>query len=100
MLGDQGKALRILSLNKGWDPNVIQGTGENIANFNKCPDDIDHKTTGTLPQGTPDSFPEDHPAGVTPGGAIPFNAPDTGPGWDSTSRATTNSDPYAGMGGQ
>jgi hypothetical protein len=99
MLGDQSRALRIMSLKKGWDPTKIQGTGEDISNFDKEPDGVDHKTVGTLPQGTPDSFPEDHP-GITPGGAIPFNAPDTSGNFDSTSRASRGADPYAGMGGQ
>ena len=98
MQGDQGRALRLMSLNKGWDPNVIQGTGENIGNFNKSPDGVNHDTTGTLPQGNGLSYPEDHPnIGAE---KIPFSTPDRGPGWDSKSRATKGNDPFAGMGGQ
>lgn len=97
MLGDQGRALRIMSLNKGWDPNKIQGTGEDIGNFNKSPDGVDHRTTGALPQGTPSAFPEDHPA-ISPE-KIPFSTPDRGPGWDSKSRATKGDNPFSGMGG-
>lgn len=97
MQGGQGKALRIMSIANGWDPNVIQGTGEDIGNFNKSPDGVDHKTVGTLPQGTPESFPGDHPnIGAE---RIPFSTPDRGPGWDSKSRATKGNDPFSGMGG-
>jgi len=89
MQGDVGRALRIISQAKGWDPNVIQG-GESIANFNKEPSGVDHITLGKLPQGTPDSFPEDHP-GIDVA-ATPFATPDSASGSDAN-RRTTNANP-------
>ena len=99
-LGDQSKALRIISLNKGWDPTKIEGTGESIANFDKAPEPwkSGDQSVGSLPQGTPDTFPDAQAPNLSE--SVPFNAPNTGPGWDSTSRASVNTDPFAGMGGQ
>ena len=65
--GAQVKALIIMSKNQGWDPTRIwdaktQKYGDSIENFNKAPRVLENQAgTGKLPQGTPDSFPGDHP---------------------------------------
>ena len=95
-LGDQSKALRIISINKGWDPNVIEGTGENIANFNKAPDpwNLGDQSVGSLPQGISDSYPGDHPQIDV--GATTFNTPDTGR--ENANRRTSGANPFVGKG--
>jgi len=99
-LGGQSSALITVSKAQGWDPTVIQGPGggESIANFDKDPttDKMTHKTIGTLPQGTPDTFPD-------------ADAPDMGPGVDwqhpqyndgnQPDRRTSGADPTPGKPG-
>ena len=93
-LGDMGKALRIVSMQKGWDPNVIEGSGENIGNFNKAPDPwkLGNQSVGTLPEGTPDNFPES----VTPmdvEGQQNWQFPTHSDG-NAPTRHTTGADPF------
>lgn len=84
-LGDSTRALIITAKAKGWDPTKIEG-GESIANFDKQPDRVTHKTTGELPQGIHDSYPEDHPAVTsmfdTPGGGDDSRSKNVGGGGD------------------
>ena len=93
--GGLSKSLIIISKAKGWDPNQIAG-GENIENFNKAPDPWEPtgvKARGILPEGTSDSYPEDH-------------KPSMGTDWEMPARndgsmpehSTKNADPFAGMG--
>ena len=94
------RALRIMSRNQGWDPDIIydQGTGkelQNIANFNKDPDSFKHDGLGTLPQGTPDSFPEDH---GSVGQGVDWQHPEHNNG-NTPARRTSNADPTPEMPG-
>lgn len=101
--GGESKSLIIMSKAQGFDPTRIwdpktQSYGESIAEFNKAPELFTNQAgTGKLPQGTPDSFAEDHPAIGSPQ-SVPFNIPE-GHDVPEKSRATKNSDPFAGMGG-
>lgn len=108
MQGDQVKALKILSLAKGWNPDRIwdsktQGyVGESIENFNK-PTEIfvNQKGQGTLPQDIPPQqgmFPAATEGALTPPGTmeVPFS---TSPQTLNRSRATKGADPFSGMGG-
>ena len=63
MLGDSIKALRIVSMRKGWDPHEIKGGG-NIADFNQFPNfgEADAVAGGPIPGGTPPPIvPEGYP---------------------------------------
>src|SRR5262249_51465850 len=69
-LGDQGKALRLMSIQKGWNPSVIAGSTspegrsypeENMGNFNKAPspwEPTGDMACGQLPEGTGLDFPK------------------------------------------
>ena len=103
-LGDQSKALRIVSINKGWDPNVIparkdpnghEWPEENIGAFNKAPDPwkLGAQTVGQLPEGIRDSYQTEAPDVSDSGG---FNHPDANR--ETKDRSTSGADPFAGMG--
>ena len=89
-LGGQTRGLILASKMAGWDPTKIEG-GESIANFDKDPVAPRNDTTGTLPQGIPDSFPDDTESPL--GQRISFNAPDFG---RERPRHTTGADPTPG----
>jgi hypothetical protein len=58
---------------------------------------VNQKGTGALPQGTPDSFPDATDSPLSPAlEETPFN---TTLQSANKSRATKNSDPFAGIGG-
>jgi hypothetical protein len=94
-LGDQSKALIIMSKMKGWDPTVIPGVGS-IANFNKAPNpwELGDQSVGTLPEGIQDSYPQAEQPRYDE--AVTFNVPELRE--DNNNRGG-GSDPYAGMGG-
>jgi hypothetical protein len=99
-LGDMGRALRIMSLAQGWDPNIIpakDGKPEvNIGNFNKNPErpgDGDH-CVGKLPEGTLDSYPQAEEPRYDE--RISFNSPELR---ENKNNKGGGKDPYAGMGG-
>lgn len=97
-LGDQSKALIIMSKMKGWDPTVIPGVGS-IANFNKAPNpwELGNQSVGTLPEGTPDSFPQaEEPRYQNPGKDWQVGLGDSD--IDTNGRATNGADPFVGMG--
>lgn len=99
-LGDQTKALIIMSKNKGWDPTVIPGVGS-IANFDKAPNpwELGDQSVGKLPEGTPDSYPQAEEPRYQKG-AIDFEVGLGNSDEDSGgTRGTSGADPYAGMGG-
>jgi hypothetical protein len=95
-LGDQGKALRILSQARGWDPTVIPARGGkpevNIGNFDMAPSrpgDGDH-CVGKLPEGVPDSYPQAETPRydeITTKNDVPWNAPELR---SNVNRATKN----------
>lgn len=81
-LGDQGKALRILSERKGWDCTRIRNPdgsyGDSVSNFDRCPEGVDHKTTGSLPAGLGDhvqNFDAATEAPLSPNAPVPWRAP-------------------------
>ena len=84
-LGDQARALRIANMTAGMsDPTKIYDDGRvvgDVGRFDRAPDRVTHKTTGTLPGGVSDVFPVERPA-VPAGpvdifaGALPFRVPD------------------------
>lgn len=94
-LGDRSKSLITISKAKGWDPNVIEGTGENIGNFNKAPDPwkLGNQSVGKLPEGTPNNFSQDHAPDLTE--RVTFQTPDV----RRESNHTTNADPNEGRPG-
>lgn len=94
-LGDQSKALIIMSKMKGWDPTVIPGVGS-IANFNKAPDpwELGNQSVGKLPEGNGDSYPQAEQPKYDE--RVSWNAPDVG---RENKDRSGNGDPYAGMGG-
>lgn len=95
-LGGQSRALIIASKLMGWDPTVIPETGESIANFNKEPDRVSHDTTGTLPQGIPDTFPDaDNQKGPQ---GVNWEHPTHNDG-NLPIRHTKNANPFPGMPG-
>lgn len=105
-LGDQSKALRIISINKGWDPTVIpastspegkQYPEESIANFDKAPDPwkLGDQSVGSLPQGVPDTFPDAKAPDLRE--SKPFNSPDVSR--ENKNRASSGADPFSGKGG-
>lgn len=102
MQGDLVKALKIVSRAKGWDPDRIWNAKTksyegSLENTDKAPEIfVNQAGTGTLPQGTPDSFPEAEQPKYEEG-KVSFNHPDTGR--ETKNRATRGSDPYAGQGG-
>jgi len=86
MGNSQSAALITASRLQGWDPTVIGG------DFDVPRDSIKNPAgTGRLPQGIPDSFPEDHPAIAV--NATPFATPKVRV--DGQGR-TTNADPDPG----
>jgi hypothetical protein len=91
MQGDSIKALRIVSIAKGWDPQKIQGTGEDISNFNKYPSPIETgNKLGQLPEGIGINYPEDEePPKYLEN--VSWNAPNRSNGSDA-SRRTTGAD--------
>jgi hypothetical protein len=101
MAGGQSHALIIVSRAKGWDPTEIPARGdkpaESIANFNKdqALDPMTHVTVGTLPQGTPDTFPDAKAPDV--GQGSPWERPDHSDG-NAPARRTSNANPYPGGG--
>ena len=102
MAGGQSHGLIIVSKAKGWDPTVIPARGDkpaqSIANFDKdqALDPMTHVTVGTLPQGTPLNFPEDH--GNPSKTAAPWEHPEHSDG-NTPSRRTSGADPTPSMPG-
>lgn len=94
-LGDQSKALIIMSKMKGWDPTLIPGVGS-IANWDKAPNpwELGDQSVGNLPEGTPDGFPKAEEPRYDE--RVSWSAPDVG---RETKDRSGNGDPYAGMGG-
>jgi hypothetical protein len=94
--GGISKGLIIASRMQGWDPTKIEGGGGDIENFDKAPKLFTNQAgTGRLPQGTPDSFPEDHPS-ISPGGT-PF---EVGAGGKAQAdRKTSGANPFPAMPG-
>ena len=84
-LGDQARALRIANMTAGLsDPTKIYDDGKvvgDVGRFDRAPDRVTHKTTGTLPGGVSDVFPVPRP--VVPAGNVDifarptFRTPDT-----------------------
>ena len=99
-LGDQVKALIIVSKAKDWDPTVILGTGDSIANFNKAPEPwgLGDHCVGKLPEGIPNTFPQ---------AAYEFNPGQERMDWEHPAHNdgnapihhTNGSDPFPGMPG-
>ena len=92
------RALRVMALNQGWDPDKIVDTktGEVVAsmtNWDKDPgpDTYGHKTVGDLPEGTPDSFPESVAPNVGQETTWEFPAHSDG---NAPPRRTTGADPF------
>jgi len=94
-LGDQSKALIIVSKAKGWDPTVIPGVGS-IANFNRAPNtwELGDQSVGSLPEGISDSYPQAEEPRYTE--SKTFNSPQLR---ENNDNKGGGSDPYAGMGG-
>jgi hypothetical protein len=103
--GAQSKALIIVSKAKGWDPTKIYDRAtdtysEDISNFDKSPEIYTNQAgTGQIPGGKPIGWPDTF--GPPPIPSVGKDETDwSEPGQrDSVSRATRNSDPFAGMGG-
>jgi len=95
MAGNQSRGLIAASKTRGWDPTVIQGTGESIANFDKDQGNLPGRPVGTLPDGTPDSWPDERGIPSLEVGTAAFSHPDTDR--ENTARRTRNADPFAGM---
>jgi hypothetical protein len=93
--GDQSKALRIMSKQKGWDPTQIEGGGS-IAGFDVAPG-VSGGAVGRLPGCTPDGWPGS--LGVPSIGpeSVGFSHPDATR--ETKSRATRNADPNPGKPG-
>lgn len=104
MQGDQVKALKIVSLAKGWDPDRIWDpktrsyVDESIENFNKPTQIFTNQSgTGRLPQGTPDTFPDAEEPRYDAPGSPDWNVPPIER--ENEDRRTNGADPYSGMGG-
>jgi hypothetical protein len=101
MAGGQSSALITVSKAKGWDPTVIPARGDqpahSIANFDKDQhqDPMGHKTTGELPEGTPDTFPQAKAPDVSPG--IDWEYPAHSDG-NAPARRTNGANPFPGGG--
>ena len=93
MAGNQSRGLIAASKTKGWDPTIIQGTGESIANFDKDPGIVDRNHVGDLPGGSPLSWPDGYDTNIT-APKVTFNAPDAGR--ENASRRTVNANPTPG----
>jgi hypothetical protein len=94
-LGDQSKALIIMSKNKGWDPTVIPGVGS-IANFNKAPNpwELGDQSVGKLPEGISNSYPQAEEPRYDE--SVTFSVPELR---ENNDNKGGGSDPYPGMGG-
>jgi hypothetical protein len=103
MAGGQSSALITVSKAKGWDPTEIPARGDqpahSIANFDKdqALDPMTHRTTGTLPEGTPDTFSEASEPKYEAGGSR-WNYPAHSDG-NAPARRTSGADPTPGMPG-
>lgn len=97
-LGDQSKALILMSINKGWNPTIIPARDdkpeESIANFNKAPNpwELGAQSVGQLPEGLHDSYRQaEEPRfqeGTLTDDRITWNAPDHTR--ETVNRATKN----------
>jgi hypothetical protein len=101
-LGDSARAQGIVARARGWNPDVIEGSGENIAAFNNVPvvNGRGDFVVGKIPGGPPDQT-----KGV-PDGYDVSNADTQHDTWNTTyqsepkvRRGTTNANPYPGMPG-
>lgn len=99
-LGDQSKALIIMSKMKGWDPTVIPARdgkpAESIANFNKAPNpwELGDQSVGNLPEGIQDSYPQAEQPRYDE--SVTFNVPDLR---ENNNNKGGGSDPFPGMAG-
>lgn len=95
MLGGQSRALIIASKLQGWDPTKIAPGGQSVANFDKDPSDpFTHKTTGDLPGGSPDAWPDGYSMGglrLGPNDPVSFRTPDVSR--ETARRATIDGNP-------
>jgi hypothetical protein len=99
-LGDSARAQVIVAKAKGWDPNKIEGSGEDISAFNNVPDVAARGdfVVGNIPnlptheKGFPDGF--DTNIGEP---RVTFNAPDVGR--ENVNRRTSGANPIPGMPG-
>ena len=93
-LGDQSKMMKIWSRAKGWDPDKIEGSDVNMADFDPEPEPWSSKGyVGKLP-----SIPENQVdfTGVTDaalGESVPWQAPEIK---TRTEGKPSSSDPYPG----
>lgn len=93
MQGDSIKALRIVSIAKGWDPNKILGSGEDVlSNSHRHPSPIEFgDKMGKLPEGVPMNYPEDEePPKYSE--SVDWSAPNRSTGSDAN-RRTSGADP-------
>lgn len=94
-LGGLSKALITISKAKGWDPTVIRGTGESIANFDKAPELFTNESgTGTLPNNPAASGQKDPSEGPVLGQRVSFSVPDASR--ETKNRATKGANPFPG----
>lgn len=99
--GAQSRALIIASQTQGWDPTRIYDTRtgkyeDSIANFDKAPElFVNQQGTGSLPEGTPDGYPDGGFATEVWTGEPTCRYPEPR---EAADRGTSGADPYAGMG--
>jgi hypothetical protein len=73
MPGAQSRGLVQASITKGWDPRVIQGSGERIDQFDVDPTSATTRYVGRLPGGAPpDGYRDDFD---TDASRLRFDAP-------------------------
>lgn len=94
MAGNQSRGLIAASKTRGWDPTVIAGTGESIANFDKDQGNLAGKPVGDIPGGTPDGWADDTGVSVRAPMTTTFNAPDFSR--ETVNRRTRNANPTPG----
>lgn len=93
--GDQVRALKIVSRQRGWDPDVIKGGGS-IAPFDVSPNPTgDNSGVGKIPGGPPAASGKVDPSQESAlDQYLSFNAPDATR--ETKNRATKNANPFPG----
>jgi len=100
MAGNQSRGLIAASKTKGWDPTEIPGMGGILPNFDRDQKNYGNdgdKCVGTLPEGTPEAWPDSLGNPPTPSPqAQDFQPQPQASG--NENRRTSGADPYKGFG--